>query len=410
MTIADLFGDVPGDRPEDRLPAAAPPGWTPGATWDGRTASGTITTRPLDGPPSDWSALLAERGLDPAIYEVDGSTVQWCSWDGWRRDTPDGNAYSALCYSFRATIRLRSEVVDDAEVVHLEQLAAEIRKTRPGRKRPDATDGTWIVCLSDWQIGNKDAGGVRTQLEAIAALPDLLVRQLRTVRRTRPVGHVVIAGMGDLVEGVCGHYPAQPFSVEANRREQMRIVRRGIYDVVRALAPLTDRMTLTAVGGNHGENRQNGKAITDDADNDDVAVFESVAERLAENPAVYGHVAVRLPHDRLAISIGCGQQIVAFTHGHKCRQSGLPINAVWEWWKGHQMGRSYPGVADAFMLITGHYHHLNVKAQEGRTAMICPSLTPVGKWWADTTGLTTIPGTQTVRVHDAGWDSLEVVR
>lgn len=407
MSLADRLAEPPGDRPEDRREPTPPAGWTPGVTWTGE--SGTITTRPLDGVPDDWSALLAERGLDPDVYEVDGSTVQWCSWDGWRRDTPEGRAYSATCYSYRAAIRLRGGA-DHADRVQLEQLAAEIRKAKPAKRPAPDGDGTWIVCLSDWQVGNRDAGGVRAQLEAIAALPDLLVRQLRTVRKTRPVGHVVIAGMGDLVEGVCGHYPAQPYSVEANRREQMRIVRRGVYEVVKALAPHAPQVTLTAVGGNHGENRQSGKAITDDADNDDVAVFETVAERLAENPDVYGHVAVRLPHDRLAISVECSGQIVAFTHGHKCKQSGLPIGNVWEWWKGHQMGRSYPGVADAFLLLTGHFHHLNVKAQEGRTAMICPSLTPVGKWWADSTGYTTIPGTLTLRVHEHGWDALEVVR
>ena len=238
-----------------------------------------------------------------------------------------------------------------------------------------------------------------------------MVRQLRHGRKARPVGHVVIAGMGDLVEGVCGHYPAQQFSVEANRREQMRIVRRGVFEVVRALAPHAERLTLTAVAGNHGENRQGGRAVTDDGDNDDVAVCESVAERLDENPAAFGHVACRLPDDRLAISVACGRQIVAFTHGHKVRQGGAsPVANVWDWWRGQQMGRTNPGVADAALLITGHFHHLNVKAQEGRTAMICPSLTPIGKWWADATGYTTSPGTLTVRVHDHGWDALEVVR
>lgn len=409
MSLADRLRNLDSQPTEDVRDPTPPAGWTPGVTWDGPKAKGTITTRPLDTPPGNWDTLLAERGLDPDIYEIVGDSIAWCSYDGWRRDTPDSPAYSAQCYSFRAEIRLRRGL-DEADRIDLDLLAAEIRKTRPPAKRPADTEGTWLVNASDWQVGNRDAGGVAAQLEAIAALPALLKQQLKTLRKTRPVGHIVVAGLGDLVEGCGDHYPQQQYSVEINRRQQMRVVRRGIYEIVRELAPLTPRMTLLAVGGNHGENRKNGKSFTDNGDNDDVAVFESVAERLAENPEVYGHVACRLPEDRLAVSLDCDGTIVAWTHGHLAKPKGLPINTVWEWWKDQQMGKWYPGVADANLLITGHYHHLNVKAQNHRSAFICPSLTPVGDWWGNATGYSTMPGTLTMRVTPGGgWDSLEII-
>lgn len=407
MSLADRLA-AHDPATEDLGAPRVPQGWAPGVVWEG--TSGTITTRPVDTPAeaTDWSALLAERGLDPDRYEVVGDSVRWCSFDGWRRDQPGDDAYSATLYSYKAEIRLRRPAADAAP--DLEQIAADIRRTRP-RKRPAAAgDATWVCALGDWQIGNADAGGVRAQLDAIAALPDLLTARLREIRRRRPVGHVVVAGLGDLTEGTCGHYPAQQWSVQANRREQVRIVRRGVYEIVKALAPLAERVTLTAVGGNHGENRQGGRAFTDPADNDDVAAFEMVAERLAERPDLYGHVAARLPADRLAVSIDCSGTLVAFTHGHLARPKGLPAATLWSWWESQAMGRYYPGVADAQILVTGHYHHLNVRAQAGRTLMIGPSLTAVGAWWGDATGQTCQPGTLTFGVDGDGWFGLEVIR
>jgi hypothetical protein len=407
MSLADDLASLDTTGTEATLEPRPPQGWTPGIVWDGK--AGTITTPPLDAPPDDWSALLAARGMDPERYEIVGDTIRWCSYDGWRRDDPDSPAYSAQCFSFKAEIRLRRGA-DEADAIDLEALAAEIRKTRPKKRPVPAGDGTWVVCLSDWQVGNRDAGGLRAQLEAIAALPALLTAQLKHVRKARPVGHIVIAGLGDLVEGCSGYYSTQTFSVEANRRTQMRVVRRGVYEIVKVLAPLAERMTLTAVAGNHGENRQGGKLVTDVADNDDVAVFEAIAERLAENPDVYGHVACRLPEDRLAVSVECDGHLVAFTHGHIARPRGIPINTIWEWWTTQAMGRRYPGVADASVLIAGHYHHLGIRVQQNRALAIAPSLSAVGDWWGDATGYTTSPGTLTFWMGPEGWANIEVVR
>jgi len=40
-----------------------PSGWEPGVVWDGK--KGQITTSVITEPPTDWSDLLRERGLDP---------------------------------------------------------------------------------------------------------------------------------------------------------------------------------------------------------------------------------------------------------------------------------------------------------------------------------------------------------
>lgn len=383
----------------------APSGWEPGVVWDGR--KGEITTDSVaqqDG--LDWGSILAARGLDPSIYEVVGDSIRWVSYDGWKRDAPGDEAYSCICYSYKAEIRLKAQTDAIPEAVY-----QEARKAKKGKKSPPSGDGHFVIALSDWQVGNMDGGGVQLQAERIADLVEILPDKLADLRRAgNKIGHVLVAGLGDLVEGTCGHYPAQQYRIQLDRREQIKLVRRGIRDIVMELSKHVEKMTVTAVGGNHGENRQNGKAFTTTADNDDVAVFEQVAEILAVNPDAFGHVGFRLPIERLHTSINLAGHIVAFTHGHLTKPGPNAAQAVWNWWKEQAHGRAYPAIADADILVTGHYHHFNCKEQEGRALLICPSLTQVGEYWSDAHGTKTRPGTLTFTVDPDGWNNLSILK
>ena len=384
-----------------------PSGWEPGVVWDGKT--GSITTDTIYDTPQSWDGILRSRGLDPDIYEVAGDTVRWCSYDGWRKDSPDEPAYSAICYSFKAEIRLKRPAAEKAEIP--EELYKEARKAKKGTKPVKSGDETFLVTLSDWQTGNRDGGGVARQAEKIAQLVDSIPQRLADLRRAgHNIGTVAIAGLGDLMEGTCGHYPSQQFRIELDRREQLKLVRRGIRDIIMATAPHCEQMIVTAVGGNHGENRGlQGKAFTTTGDNDDVAIFEQIAEILSVNPDAYGHVGFRLPLERLTVSLNLSGKNVAFTHGHLSKPGANAAQSVWNWWKDQTLGRAHAGVADADILVVGHYHHFNVKEQEGRAVIIAPSLTPVGEYFQDAYGVKTRPGTLTMTISPDGWGNLHLL-
>ena len=384
-----------------------PTGWEPGVVWHG--AHGEITTDTLLEAPSDWDDILRSRGLDPDKFEVVDDKMKWCSWDGWKKGA-DGESESAMCYSFKAQIRRRrSETA--VEDVSVEEMYKEARRSKtPKKKAPENGDSTLVVALSDWQVGNRDGGGVQKQAEAIAALVDSIPQRLADLRR---IGHkieqVAILGMGDLVEGTCGHYATQQFRVEIDRRDQLKMVRRGIRDIIVKIAPLVEKMSVVAIPGNHGENRQNGKSITSVHDNDDVAVFEQVAEILAMNPEAFSHIGFRLSRDEIALGIELSGQVVAITHGHVTKPGANAGQTLWNWWQGQAMGRAYPAVADADILISGHYHHLNVKEQANRAVFVCPSLTQVGEYFADGTGVRAKNGTLSIIVSPDGWGELNLL-
>lgn len=402
--LLDLANANPEDTAEKR---SYPSGWQPGVVWDGRR--GEVTTGPVYEPPADWGPLLAERGLDPDMYEVDGDTIKWCSYDGWKRDEPGMPAYSAICYSFRAQIRLRRPTADQPD------LFAMYGEARKAKRRKEIRSGvaTLVVALSDWQMGNPDGGGIEAQMDAIAALPQQVTDRIADLRRQKvDVGQVCVAGLGDLHEQCWGFYSYQPFAVELDRREQQRVIRRGVFDLCRTVAPQVERFILTGVGGNHGEgNRQNGKRVTGANDNDDVAVLEQVGDILLSNPETFSNVSVRLPADRLAISLELSGQIQAFTHGHLAKmKSGDATKTMWEWWRDQMHGRHFPGVADATVLTGGHFHHFNVKEQYERTLFICPSLTNVSAYFGDQKGVRSNPGTLTYVLDPDGWGALEIIR
>jgi len=383
-----------------------PSGWEPGVTWDG--SRGEITTNTIYDTVGDWDELLSERGLDPNKYEIVGDTIRWTSYDGWKRDEVGEEAYSTICYSYKAEIRLKSYVSGEQEIP--EDVYQEVRKAKKGSKKVPKGNTHFVVALSDWQTGNRDGGGLEEQVEKIANLVDAIPARIDALRGAgHRIGHVVLAGLGDLAEGTCGYYPAQQYRVDADRREQLKLVRRGIRDIILSTAPTVDKMTVLAVGGNHGENRNNGKAYTTTGDNDDVAVFEQVAEVFAVNDKAFGHVGFKLPLDKLSLSIDLAGHIVAFTHGHLSRPGQNAGQAVWNWWQKQAMGRAHEGVADAHLLVTGHYHHLNVKEQEGRALIIAPSLTKVGEYFSDGNGVTTRPGTLNFTVDPSGWNNLNII-
>ena len=120
---------------------------------------------------------------------------------------------------------------------------------------------------------------------------------------------------------------------------------------------------MAAVGGNHGENRKGGKSFTSFGDNDDVAVFEQVAEACAVNPPAFGHVTFVLPEDELELSLDVAGAVLGIAHGHQAAKTGP--EGIEAWWKGQAFGQQ--AVADASVLLTGHAHFLSVRQNGPRT-------------------------------------------
>jgi len=272
-------------------------------------------------------------------------------------------------------------------------------------------DRAMVVALADWQVGKGEGGGTPATVARITDAYDRLAERLTELRKVgRGVDTVYLVGLGDIVEQCSGHYASQTFTTDLNRREQMRVARRLILNLVDRIVDAGYPMVLSAVAGNHGENREGGKAITTPDDSDDLAVFEQVGEIIAANPDRYANVSLYLPTELSMTLDICGVP-VGFTHGHTARGGANAAAKVEKWWTGQVMGGQ--AVADARILVTGHYHHLLVVESTGRTHFQCPAMDGGSGWWTSSTGQSSPSGMLTfvagAECGARGWEGLEVL-
>lgn len=388
----------------------APSGWEASVTWNGK--EGEITTGPLEGEPDPafWAVLIADWNLDPALTEVVNGSVTVRGWD-----VNVGKGVIKRMFHYKAAIRARTRAEDRTDV---EALCKQIGKKKPvarSKTQPTEFDGALVALLSDWQIGKGEGGGSEATVARIETSMHLLISHIKHLRTLgKGPSALYLIGLGDMIEGCDGHYALQTFSVDLDRREQKRVVRRLLLWIVDILLPLGLPIVIGAVPGNHGENRKDGKAYTSLTDNDDLAAFEELAEIMAVNPDRYGTVYVPdgAIADDLTLTLNVAGVTIGVAHGHQMRGgAGGAQSKVEKWWHGQALGRQR--VADAQILFTGHLHHFVASEATGRTWFQAPAQDGGSQWYVGTTGNHSAAGMLVVGVGTGygsrGWGDLQIL-
>jgi len=391
MSQTDPFLEVQQDLDEARRPRPKhPTGWEPGVD----TAAGTLVVEGGETPPKDWAHILWNLGLNPADWQVDETApVQVRSWDSGEKRH----------FYYRATVRPTSVHQPD-----LDELIRDIRRRKPKPPNPVADQRALIVCLSDWQAGKTDHGGVEALVERLLDLHRRLPERVRELaKQGRPVSHLYVIGLGDMVEGCDGHYAQQTYSVQLDARQQRKLVRRMLVKMLADWSRLAPHVVVGAVPGNHGENRRNGKSFTTFEDNGDLEVFEQAGEILAANPEAYAHVRFVIPDGDMTLTLDACGTVVSFAHGHQFGGTGLPVSKARSWWQGKMDAMHRAG--DATILTFGHYHHLQVLQNGPRTILGAPSLDGGSRWYEEQGGPTTACGTLTFVCEGGGWRDLAIL-
>jgi predicted phosphodiesterase len=359
-----------------------PSGWEPGLD----TERGVLITQPLAEAPSDWDAILRELlpdGFDVSQYAIDGSTVEVRAWDG-----NIGNGEIKRFYYFKARVSKR---VADTPGLDLEDILAAAKKAKPKLVTARENARTYFVQITDLQAGQADGDGVEGMVARALEIPRLVRDDLASLKKAgKPVDSIFIPMTGDLVEGISGWYEMQTFSVSLDRRDQVKLVRRLLTEILIDLATIGLPVHVAVVPGNHGENRQNGKAYTTLGDNDDVAVVEQIAEALKLSEK-FEHVTFSFPgKNRLSLTVEVQGWIVGLTHGHVARATGTPAAKLLSWFKS--MSASRDPLGDSDLLFTGHYHHVICQQLIGDTwLMQGGALCDASDWFAQTAGLVNDP-------------------
>ena len=367
--------------------------WTPGVTWMGD--EGTVTTPPVEGEAHpDWSGVLKMWGLDPEHFAV----VEPVLFNVW------GDTLGILNRQWKGKVVRKGR----QETADIESLIAEIKKHKPRERKEIEGGASLVVCASDWQVGKRDGDGLKGLVGRwLQAIDDVEFRLKELKKLGRPIDSITVLCLGDLVEGCDGHYDIQTFTVEVDRRDQVKIARRLLRDALIRWSRVVPSITVAAIGGNHGENRKNGKAFTTLGDNDDVALVESVAEIFQANPEAYGHIKFAIPTDELSLTLEVHGQIIGITHGHLARSGQGVESKLRRWIADQTLGRQKIGDCD--ILVTGHYHSFKLADWGGVKWIQAPALDGGSVWWRQSTGEIADVGVLTFLVSSRGVSDIQLL-
>lgn len=311
----------------------------------------------------------------------------------------------------------------DVDKSDIEELCKAVMKRKPVKPLVPQGNTAMLVLLSDWQAGKNEGGGSEALTERVVAFEDRLLQRLKDLRKIgKGVQMVYLVGLGDLIEQCSGHYAMQAAMTDLDRREQMRLVRRLILRLVDLLVDEGYNIVLGAVPGNHGENRNAfGKAYTTWTDNDDLAIFDGIAEVISHNPERYASVEVPLGAiaEDLTMTLDIAGVRCGFAHGHMFRngsnknwvKTNGSVGKIESWWLGQVMGRQ--PIATADILFCGHLHHFVASSATGRQVFMAPAADGGSHWYTSTTGSTHAPGMLTMLVGAGcgplGWSDLQIL-
>ena len=342
----------------------------------------SLTTRPMAVAPSpaELNLMLEEWGYDADEFEVD--PTQPMRVGGHESAAMVDGVWSyAKLRNFRFMLRRRVDADGNAFRVDVDELVKRIHKRKPAKVAPAATSAGFVIFLADWQIGkgNEAGGGSPETIDRVQAA---IVAKVATIKRLKP-SHVVLAGMGDWVEGCTGFYDEQPTRIDLDNRQQIRTAANLlIWCVDQVIAcPTVERVTVSAVPSNHGENRTGKRTTVTDMwrDNKDLQILDRVAEAMNVNPDRYGHVTTVEPADEWPemVALQIDGMRLATHHGHLLNPKGKAVGGthriavVRKWWETNIANRR--GAADCDAFVVAHGHHLLIDEAGVRPVMQLPA-------------------------------------
>lgn len=349
-----------------------PEAWRPRLEVDEK--GGFFVSTPQPNPVGDVVDLLSEFDLNPDEWDV--TSVRRSKWQRYDEE---------WLHSYRVTVVPR-QAMNGAD---FGQLEGHILKWKPSKgAKPTKGDRAFVVAIGDTQWG-KDAGdgSAGTVDRVMSAMESALTRHKELYNRG--IGTIILPQMGDCIEGMVSQNGKITGRTDLALTQQIRLGRRILFEWVKRFAPLTDRLIIPAVPGNHDETTRH--TLVDPTDSFQLDIVASVLERCAENPNLQ-HVEARYPStDNSTLTIDVGGNMLGMAHGHQTRTTV-------KWWESQALGDTAVGSAD--ILLTAHYHHYKVENVGSRLWIQIPSMDGGSAWFKDRRGYDSPHGVVTFIMGD----------
>lgn len=351
--------------------------YKPGIEFDG--SQGTATTPGYKNEPDNFDEFLESVGLDPKTVEII-PPIRTSKW----QQREDGEWLTSYRFQFR----------QKARNVDLPLLMREAEK-KPKPKVTKQTDKALVILWSDLQVGKVDyRGNSEALIERVGLMQARLIDQ---VKREKPK-KIIFADLGDTIENFGNANETQQiYSNDLSIMEQVDLATTFAYQTLRQLYEYCQDITYASVGSNHCQFRINKQQVGKGTDDWGVFIGRQLA-RLTEAAGMTIRFLEPQPHDEsLALDVfGDEFHILGLVHGHQARRPDM----VATWWRGQAFGKQ--PVADATLLVHGHWHHLRVTEMgstprgTSRFLVMASTMDNGSGWWKKVTGEDSVPGLVTL--------------
>jgi predicted phosphodiesterase len=311
--------------------------------------------------------ITARGGIIPAGYVATMLTAKF-NPNAWTRDIAkdeDGKKTPAVTRgSWSYTFKI-SKVIDRQSKIN--DLIKLVNK-KPAKQQTKQNEDLFVFAMGDSQLGKVDSDG--SEGIVTAWTESLATARTAWLASGRP--DILIAGLGDHIEGNQSQGGRNFFRSDLTISEQLRVFRRMLLRTIDTFIE-APRIVVGIVNGNHDDIQR--FQATDASDGHATESAIAVSEALALNPARYGHVSIYVPgkdEDHLVLDIN-GTNFVLI-HGHQWSRG-----KAMEWWE-KQTFNNHPAGA-GHILIHGHEHEFQISSRRDRLVITTPALESESTWF-----------------------------
>jgi len=330
---------------DDLVPASKiepPKDWRPALEFDGTNGEATMPAIGDDEKP-DFDKFLLEAGFDPKLYVIEG-TPRTSRWQVARPFPLEPMWLTA--YRFRFAKRT-------ADLLDLPVLFAEAKKTKKPATKQVKNDQTFIICLSDFQVGKVDyRGGSKELIERV----QVSMARIEGHLKKNPYESIHVLDLGDIVEGFENAANLQQLQGnDLSLMQQVDLAAALVWDVLK-MATKYAPVIYASIGSNHCQWRVSKQQVGKPGKDDWGIVILQQLRRLATEVGLPVKFLIPQPDEESLVfdPFNDGFHIVGIAHGH---QYSRPENAI-SWWRQNTFGNQT--ISSASILLTAHFHHLRI--------------------------------------------------
>jgi hypothetical protein len=274
-------------------------------------------------------------------------------------------------------------------------LAEAKKKIKVNKPTTKNTDKALVVLWSDLQVGKVDyRGNSESLIERVALMQSRLIAKIKAEKPAK----VIFCDLGDTIENFGNAADmSQLQSNDLSLMAQVDLATTFAYETLKLIRQHVTDITYASVGSNHCQWRVSKQVVGKASDDWAVFIGRQLA-RLSQEANLGIKFLEPQDHDEsLAIDVfGDGYHVLGLVHGHQAKRPDMMAT----WWRGQAFGRQ--PVADATLLVHGHWHHLRV-TELGSTAqgtsrflVMAPTMDNGSGWWKKVTGEDSVPGLATL--------------